>query len=398
MDKKKPGRFAPFLLLAGCALPVLLMLMVPFRGQLSVSDAENRSLAQFPALTLEGFLSCDFQEQLEDALGDQYPFGEVLKSGLIMLQDRVYQAESKALMRLFPSAALSYTEIAKGYYHFGGDESRIVEKAWPAEKYALAVVDRSAFYAEAEAPVYLYFIRNSRAHDFMSNEEENSSVYQAVVDAYQPEASACFTAADYDEYVSLFYSTDHHWNHQGADRGYREIIRLLLGEEEKTIPVKEEVSFPVAFNGSYARQSGRMIGDDSFTVYTYDVKKAITRLNAKNGVYGHQVLYEKGRYPTDELRNHYAYYYGGDYGEIVIQTRNAEKQNLLILADSYSNPINGLIASHFNNTHILDLRYYERDLGVAFDLNTYIRDHDIDLVLLMGDITFFAGMQDGGEA
>lgn len=396
MDKKKPGRFAPFLLIVGCALPILLTLIVPFRGQLSVSDAENRSLAQFPALTLEGFLSGDFQRQLEDALGDQYPFGEDLKAGLISLQDRIYQGESKVLHALFPSAAETYTEIANGYYHFGGDESRIVEKAWPKEKYGPAVAERAAFYAEAEAPVYLYFIRNSRAHDFTLSDAENTAVYQAILDAYQPEAAACFSASDYDEYASLFYAADHHWNHVGADRGYREIIRLLLGESEETLPVKEEVSFLVAFNGSYARQSGRMIGDANFTVYTYDVKKAVTRLNGKNGVYGHQALYEKGRYPTDELRNHYAYYYGGDYGEIIIQTRQTEKQNLLIIADSYSNPINGLIASHFNNTHIIDLRYYERDLGTAFDLNAYIRGNEIDLVLLMGDITFYAGMQDGG--
>lgn len=397
MDKKKPGRLAPLLLLAGCALPILLMLIVPFRGQLSVSDAENRGLAQFPALTLEGFLSGDFQRQLEDALGDQYPFGEELKGGLVSLQDRIYQGESKLLHALFPSTAETYTEIANGYYHFGGDESRIVEKAWTEEKYGPNVAKRAAFYAETEAPVYLYFIRNSRAQDFTLDDAENAAVYQAILDAYQPEAAACFSASDYDEYVTLFYATDHHWNHVGADRGYREIIRLLLGESEETLPVKEEVSFPVAFNGSYARQSGRMTGDASFTVYTYDVKKAITRLNGKNGTYGHQALYEKGRYPTDELRNHYAYYYGGDYGEIIIKTRQAEKQNLLIIADSYSNPINGLIASHFNNTHIIDLRYYERDLGAAFDLNAYIRSNEIDLVLLMGDITFYAGMQDGGE-
>ncbi len=397
MENKQPGRWASFLLLAGCALPILLMLIVPFRGQVSISEAENRSLAQFPALTLESFLSGDFQQQLEDALGDQYPFGETLKGSLISLEDRIYQAESRMLHALFPSAAMSYAEIANGYYHFGGDESRIVEKAWLQEKYAPAVSARAAFYAGAEAPVYLYFIRNSRAHDFMQGDGENDAVYQTIVDAYQPAGAACFAAADYDAYASLFYATDHHWNHVGADRGYREIIRLLLGENEETLPVKAEVSFPVRFNGSYARQSGRMLGEDSFTVYTYDVKKAITRLNGKNGTYGHQALYEKGRYPTDELRNHYAYYYGGDYGEIVIQTRRAEKQNLLMMADSYSNPINGLIAAHFNSTHIIDLRYYERDMGKEFDLNAYIRDNDIDLVLLMGDITFFAGMQDGGE-
>lgn len=393
MDQKKPGRYAP-LLLAGCALPILLMLLVPFRGQLKVSDAENRNLAQFPALTLEGFLSCAFQDQLEDALGDQYPFGERLKGGLVSQEDWIYQQESGILRALFPSAGMTYAEIAKGYYHFGGDESRIVEKAWPEEKYREAVKKQSALYAELDVPLYLYFIRNSRAHDFMK--AENDAAYQAITAAYQPDGAACFSAADYKEYTELFYATDHHWNHRGADKGYRDVIRLLLGEGEETIPVKAEVSFPAAFNGSYARQSGRMIGEDHFTVYTYDLKKMITRLNGKNGTYGHQALYEKGRHPTDELRNHYAYYYGGDYGEIIIQSRKADKQNLLILADSYSNPINGLIASHFGNTHILDLRYYQRDMGTDLALDEYIREHDIDLMLLLGDITFFAGMQDGG--
>lgn len=397
MEKKKPGRFASILLLAGCALPILLMLIVPFRGQLTVSDAENRSLALFPALTLEGFVSGDFQQQLEDALGDQYPFGETLKSGLITLQDKVYQAESSALMAIFPSAAMSYTEIANGYYHFGGDEGRIVEKAWPEEKYAPAVQKQSALYAELDVPVYLYFIRNSRAHDFMQDDAANDAVFQAIVEAYQPAGAACFAAADYDEYAGLFYAADHHWNHRGADKGYRDVIRLLLGDGEETVPVKEEVSFPVPFNGSYARQSGRMVGDSTFTVYTYGLKKTITRLNGKNGTYGHQSLYEKGRYPTDELRNHYAYYYGGDYGEIVLDTRNAQKENLLIVGDSYTNPINGLIASHFGRTHILDMRYYERDMGEPLDLNAYIQRNDISRVLLLGDITFFAGMQDGGE-
>lgn len=396
MQQKKPG-LASLLLLAGCALPVLMMLIVPFRGQLSVSEAENRTLARFPALTLEGFISGDFQQQLEDALGDQYPFGEGIKAGLIGTEDAIYQAESRALHALFPSAAMSYAEIANGYYHFGGDESRIVEKAWPEEKYAAAVQKQSALYAELDAPVYLYFIRNSRAHDFMLDDAANDQVFQAITAAYQPAGADCFAAADYDEYAALFYATDHHWNHVGADRGYRDVIRLLLGENEETVPVKEEVSFPVPFNGSYARQSGRMVGDSSFTVYTYDLKKTITRLNGKNGTYGHQSLYEKGRYPTDELRNHYAYYYGGDYGEIVLDTRQADKENLLIVGDSYTNPINGLIASHFGRTHILDLRYYERDMGAPLDLNAYIQENSISRVLLLGDITFFAGVQDGGE-
>lgn len=396
MEHKTPGIWR-ILLLAGCALPILLMLIIPFRGQIDVSEQENRTLSHFPALTLEGFLSGDFQQQLEDALGDQYPFGSGIKSGLIRFKDALYQAQSKALLALYPTAAMSYTEISAGYYHFGGDEGRIVEMPWPEQKYQEAVKAQAAKFADVSVPTWLYFIRNSRAQDFTKSSEDNNAAYEAICAAYQPEGAAAFSAADYDEYSTLFYATDHHWNHIGADRGYREIIQLLLGKDEPLVPVKEEMKFPVAFNGSYARQSGRMIGDDSFTVYTYGLKKIITRLNGKNGTYGHQALYEKGRYPDDELRNHYAYYYGGDYGEIVLDTRQSDRENLLILADSYSNPINHLIASHFGKTHILDLRYYQRDMGQPLDLEAYIRQNQIDKLLLLGDITFFSGMQDGGE-
>lgn len=385
------------MLIVGCALPLLLVLLIPFLGQQSVSDAENRTLAQFPHLTLQSFLHNEFQQQLEDALGDQYPFGETLKSRVIAVQDQIYQQESALLHALFPDAALQYSEIAKGYYHFGGDESRIVEKPWAQSDYLSALPAQAALFADLDVPVSLYFIRNSRAHDFMADSAANPA-YEAILSAYQPAAAACFEAADYAEYATLFYASDHHWNHIGADRGYREIIRLLLGADEETLPVKETLAFPVPFNGSYARQCGRMIGETAFTVYTYDIPKAVTRLNGKNGTYGHQALYQKGRYPDDALRNHYAYYYGGDYGEIVFMTRREDKSNLLILADSYSNPINALIAAHFNNTHILDLRYYARDMEKPLDLSAYIQEHQIDQVLLLGDITFFAGKQDGGDA
>lgn len=113
--------------------------------------------------------------------------------------------------------------------------------AWPEEKYASPIQAQAVRFQNLEVPVYLYFIRNSRSHDFMKDDAQNNAAYQAILDAYQPRQAACFSASDYEEYGTLFYATDHHWNHRGADQGYRDIIRLLLGEEEETLPVKEEI-------------------------------------------------------------------------------------------------------------------------------------------------------------
>ena len=145
---------------------------------------------------------------------------------------------------------------------------------------------------------------------------------------------------------------------------------------------------------AYARQTKELCADEPFTVYTYPTAKLNTELNGKRGVYGHQNLYAGNRFPTDNLRNHYAYYYGGDYGEIVLDNGKSRGRNLLVLADSYSNPINMLLASHFDRTCIIDLRYYAKDMGVEFDINDYIRKHEIDSLLIMGDIALFADAQE----
>jgi hypothetical protein len=60
-----------------------------------------------------------------------------------------------------------------------------------------------------------------------------------------------------------------------------------------------------------------------------------------------------------------------------------------VLCTSYSNAIKDLVASHFNKTYYVDTRHYK-----DFDVNEYIEENDIDMVLMMGDIASFVG---GGE-
>ncbi len=381
-------------LIIGCAIPVFLLAGILFRGQKDISEDENRTLTHFPALSAHAFLSGSFQSDLESALGDQYLFGAEVKHAVLSVQNGISAAEKMLLLKLSPDSGNSYAEIVPGYYHFAGDEHRIVEKPWDAGTDAERIQRAAKVFNQAEnVKKYLYFIRNSRAQDFRALPEENDRVYELVKDAYRADRYGCFAAENYDDYCRLFYQTDHHWNHRGADKGYREIVKLLEVGEEPIDPDREQ-AFDVVFNGSYARQTKELCADEPFTVYTYPTAKLKTELNGKRGVYGHQNLYAGNRFPTDNLRNHYAYYYGGDYGEIVLDNGKSRGRNLLVLADSYSNPINMLLASHFDRTCIIDLRYYAKDMGVEFDINDYIRKHEIDSLLIMGDIALFADAQE----
>lgn len=54
--------------------------------------------------------------------------------------------------------------------------------------------------------------------------------------------------------------------------------------------------------------------------------------------------------------------------EIIYNYNRPEKENLLIISDSFSNAINEIIASHFNRTYIIDLRQNKE-----FEPNEYIQ-------------------------
>lgn len=383
-------------LIVFCALPILSIPIICIRGQQDISVTENRFLKRFPEFSLPSFISGKFQADLEEALGDQFITGERIKRIVLNAQNSIFTSEKKLIETIFPDTVRSYTEISSGFYHYSGDEHRIVEKPWV---YAITPenLERAAigFNSAENVRKYVFFIRNSRAQDFTLPEKDNNLAFNLIRSAYHADDWAQFSAVDYDEFCSLFYQTDHHWNYFGADRGYRQILSMLLPEESPLSP-EEEWDFEVVFNGSYARLTGLLCADESFRAYSYSIPKLKTMLNGKNGQYGHRSVYEKNRVPDDELRNHYAYYYGGDYGEIRIDNGHSRGRNLLVIADSYSNPINLLLASHYDQTYIIDTRYYEKDISIPFEVNQYITDYDVDTMLMLGDIALFADTQEKG--
>ena len=93
-------------------------------------------------------------------------------------------------------------------------------------------------------------------------------------------------------------------------------------------------------------------------------------------------------FPDPELLS-YGGYYGDDYGQIVLNTGREELENILVIGDSFDNAILKLIASHYNMTHSVDLRFYEHYMGEEFVLSDYLAENGIDKVLIIGSINFF---------
>lgn len=379
-------------------LPLLLLLLMPLRGQLNETEEENRSLQKFPQLTAEGLLSGDFQDDLEQAVSDQALLSGAIKALVQDGRNSAYRLARNALYLVNPSLRTHYEPISEGYYHYNGDAARIVERPTEDEGDAARL---SAFAAPYNALTgvkrYLYFIENARVIDF-DNAQTCGRVYHQVRAALKTDGADVFAVRDYADYCARFYQTDHHWNQSGAYEGYCAIVRMLLGEGEAPVPIDETIELEQVFNGAYARQTHELCATERFAVSSYTLPKHTVLINGKRGTYGHMSAYLRGRAPNDALRNHYAYCFGGDYALIEYQFNAPDKGNLLLVASSYSNPINALLASHYNKTFVVDTRYYQAYAGAPFDPAAFVRDNDIDTVLLLGDVNMFMKNEQAEEA
>ena len=375
-----------FVLLSAASL--LLFWLVPFIGQKDISETENRTLARLPVFSAASFLSGEYQDALENAVGDQMLFSEEVRSCVKGLQSSVLSVEQNLLGRINPSLRSGYTQIADGYYAYQSDEHRIVEKLRDYTGSADAVAAFAEPFNRLEGVRRcLYFINNSRSMDF-DHPKNSEEVFDWIRSFFSLEGSDCFASTDYKDFCRWFYQTDHHWNDQGFYRGYIEIM-WMLRPDDMSIGPGERLETSAVFNGSYARVTKSLRADEPFIVRSFDLPEYKVTLNGKRGTYGRLKAYQSGRFPAEPLTNHYANCYGGDYGEIVYDFGTEGKGRLLLVANSYSNPINALIASHFDQAYVIDPRYYEDYAGHAFDPAAYVQEHNIDTVLLLGDIKLF---------
>lgn len=193
-----------------------------------------------------------------------------------------------------------------------------------------------------------------------------------------------------EDYQSNFYMTDHHWNTVGQYKGYQEIIHLLKGGEEPLRNI-ETVNFPdIKYNGYKSRRIDDYSNYDSFAMLKGDLADHEVYIYGSPQNYGKKQEYEFGNYGFEQGFNYYADCFGGDFGLVEYRYNQSDEGNLLVFVDSFSNPINELIASHFNNTFYIDLRNYQEHYGYPFDFGDFVAEYDIDQVLFMGYYFFYA--------
>ncbi|MDA3845340.1 MAG: hypothetical protein PF505_02190, partial [Vallitaleaceae bacterium] len=240
-----------------------------------------------------------------------------------------------------------------------------------------------------ETEFYLYYVETDHDIDFIHYENTHQIINYMMDHINTSVKVAVQWVTTFESYTDTFYKTDHHWNENGQMIGYQNIV-TLLGE----VP-DPNVSIKILENALYVGSRAKQIDDytvvDDFGILFNDTLKYTVEVNGVEAVVNQKPWYNQGFYSTEIGVNHYAVCFGYDKGLIGYNFDQEEKDNLLVFAASFSNPINELIASHFNHTYVVDLRHYEKDMGTVFDMDSFIKEHDIDKVLYTGYYAFYAG-------
>lgn len=346
------------------------------------SPNENRYLAETPELSWDNILSGKFQDGLEDYLRDQVCF----RDGWITVKTGIQKA-------------CGDTDIGGAYV---GKDGYDFEKITP-EDVDEKQVDRNIKAVED------YFMTASETIDKQKLSFLLVPTSGLVMQENLPKNARLFDQAKYIDQVQkamkdynfvdvrdtlmdhneeyIYYKTDHHWTSAGACLAY-EVWSEHTGGEAETEDglVKNVVSDK--FRGSL--YSKILDADSAYDeIWTYGLQKdeafgskdctvTIDEKQQLDSIYDDEKLQEKDKY---------AYFLGGNYGQVHIQNQKAASKakgkNLLIIKDSFANSFVPFVTQDYENIYMVDLRYYNGDM------KSYLQEHNITDVLVLYNISNF---------
>lgn len=367
------------------------------RGLLtSVKYLLRGDASQFSEMLQKEFVERAFQADFEMAASDQFP----LRLGLIQT--------AKTLERLVIRSAYAVTQDPaipadmKSVYYVMRDGSALFERPVTFQASKLEAIDkRIENYQELlenfpEIDFYVYVIERlhySPIHPLNPyfHNVDAGQYLDYFLENYPDELHVgTLTLSSFDDFLKVYYHSDHHWNIHGVLRAYEDIHRMLAQNNPELSPLRVYEDFiqidDVDFRGTAARRSFFPFEPEVFEVVDYDLPPHQVFINGVEGEYGGSDKYFAGKFNTEPYYNHYEGFFGGDIPLIEFVFDTGSDRNLLVLGNSYDNALVPLLASHYHHTYSVDFRHYPK-----FSLSGFMAEHPVDDVIVVGEIPYAFG-------
>lgn len=336
MAKIKPIAFFILVMaiLAGFAVATFAMPAKTF------SPNENRNLAQFPETNGDTILSGDFQNGLSDYLSDQVPGRDF------------WIRVNTAIKKFQGKKEINGVYLGADGYYF----QKFTDDSFEAKRVGAVFALIEQFAKKQQAPVELMIVPTPGA--VLSHKLPANAPFYAADKMWQQLQSATpscgftdlrqsFAASD----QQLYYRTDHHWTAFGAYEAYKAYC-AKMGLEVKSTQELGLTKVSEDFYGTiYSKTLDAAAKPDA--IYAPQnlpqVKVTVDGQKVLSSVYAQEFLAQKDQY---------AYFFGGNFGTVEMETGVQNGKHLLVFKDSFANSFVPYLLGDYEKITMVDLRFY----------------------------------------
>jgi hypothetical protein len=337
------------------------------------SPNENRYLADAPVFRLSDVMSGEFQDDLEDYLNDQ-----------IWGRDWWITVKT-AVQKLCGDTDIGGAYLGKDGYDFEKILPEDVDDTL-VERNIAQVTTYFDFCAQTIEPSRISFLLVPTSGLVLKDKLPDNAILfdqQQYLDRIM-DSFADYNVVDVTETLAthasegVYYHTDHHWTTLGALYAY-EAWCGATGETFGGVEDYTQTQVTDKFRGSLY---SKVLDADSVYDKVYRMDKKTGQTSVTVTADGEPL---DGFYDADKLleKDKYAYFFGGNYGEVVIDTGKNTSRRLLVIKDSFANCFVPFLAEDYDAIYMIDLRYYNQNM------QEYITANGITDVLVLYNVSNF---------
>jgi len=364
-----------------------------FRNTGDYSYFENRALASKPALTAEGLVTGDYFDDWEEYLSDHALARTTLLKLNTWLELHVLKKPVISDVVVTEDYLLSYIDY--GRWDISSMEADAAARAADFADLTAYIEEQGGVFCFVGVPEQFGYFAE-KYPDWLENrswlQEPLRKHFFGAMEAAGVPALNMGAVFDEQGHPDEYYAaSDHHYAYAGAEATYRALIEKLNGEYGLNLSVTEmeRQELPNPFLGSRNRKlNGLWRGEDSLTIGIPAEKIPFRRWDN-----GQEVAARVNHLPETEHETvTYGVYMGDDVAETIIRTDRPELPNALIFGDSFTNALETMLYTSFNETRSIDLRHYSEK-----SIREYIAEYQPDVVICLRDETAYLGTDGNGN-
>ena len=406
----------------GVLLPTLLLCVGFLLGlcwflRPTASETEKRELTEFPAFTLESFLSGEFTDQVSLWYADTFPGREGLikayhgiESLFGIRREQFSQGEVGDAVPDGPMQDLPDDrpvdrpvdggeggEQVGGYYLSGDTAYELYAYSESGARTYASLMNAAAEAVSGSANVYDLVIPLHYTFALGADVQDSMSLPDAgkVIDYMYSGMNAEVNTVDVhaalmahkDEYI--YFRTDHHWTATGAYYAYEAFCREV-GLTAQPLASYEKLTFD-GFLGTLYSKTGQpaALGNRPDVVEAY-IPKGTNDEYIYDAGGGDRTRYRGGvvRRDTDTFyanaSSKYNCFLMGDHPLIEIHNENvaADRKGttVLLVKESFGNAFAPFLVDSYEYVYVIDYRYYEGTLSA------FVEERDVDDVIFLNNI------------